>query len=64
MVSASVLLMVTLGGIGINRVRHARRFRAVIDAYANEQIAQERKTVKELRVGAQTRAFRVGARSV
>jgi hypothetical protein len=44
MVSASVLLMVTLGGISINRIRHARRFRAVIDAYADKQIAQERKT--------------------
>ena len=42
-VSASVFLMVTLGGIGINRVRNARRFRAVIDAYAAKQIAQERK---------------------
>jgi hypothetical protein len=41
-VSASVLLMVTLGGIGINRVRNTRRFRAVIDAYADKQIAQQR----------------------
>jgi hypothetical protein len=44
MVSASVLLMVTLGGISISRIRHARRFRAVINAYADKQIAQEKKT--------------------
>jgi hypothetical protein len=42
--SASVLLVVTLGGIGIKRARNARRFRAAIDAYAATQIAQKRKS--------------------
>jgi hypothetical protein len=43
-VSASVLLMVTLGGIGIKRARNTRRFRAAVDAYAATQIGQEQKS--------------------
>ncbi|HTU16532.1 MAG TPA: hypothetical protein VMG10_00590 [Gemmataceae bacterium] len=39
----SVLLVVTavLGGVWLARVRAARRFRAVVDAYAEREIAQE-----------------------
>jgi hypothetical protein len=43
MVSASLVIMVTLGGIGINRARSARRFRAALDAYADKQIAEQKK---------------------
>jgi hypothetical protein len=43
MFSASLVLVVTLGGIGINRVLSARKFRAAINAYADKQIAEQRK---------------------
>lgn len=40
---ATVLLVVTalLGSFWLARVRAARRFRAVVDAYAEREIAQE-----------------------
>jgi hypothetical protein len=43
MLLASVFLVVTavFGGLWLARVRAARRFRAVVNAYAEREIAQE-----------------------
>lgn len=43
MLLASVFLVVIaiLGGLWLARVRAARRFRAIVDAYAEREIAQE-----------------------
>jgi hypothetical protein len=39
--SAALILALGLGALWINRARHARRFRLTMDAYAEQQLAQE-----------------------
>jgi hypothetical protein len=41
LVSVFVVVTAVFGGLWLARVRAARRFRAVVDAYAEQEIAQE-----------------------